>query len=44
MPELPEVETVVRNIRPNIIGKIISPNKTILDDVDGKSATFSLKD
>lgn len=28
----------------NIIGKIVSPNKTILDNVDGKSATFSLKD
>jgi hypothetical protein len=28
----------------NIIGKIVSPNKTILENVDGKSATFSLKD
>jgi len=28
----------------NIIGKIISPNKTILDNADGKSATIILKD
>ena len=28
----------------NVIGKIISPNKTILDNADGKSATFSLLD
>ena len=26
----------------NILGKIISPNKTVLNNVDGKSATFSL--
>jgi len=27
----------------NILGKIISPDKSILNNVDGKSATFSLK-
>jgi len=27
----------------NVIGKIISPDKTILDKVDGTSGTFSLK-
>ena len=27
----------------NIIGKIISPDKSILNDVDGKRATFRLK-
>ncbi|MDH5416012.1 MAG: cyclophilin-like fold protein [Nitrosopumilus sp.] len=27
----------------NVIGKIISPNKSILNDVDSKRATFSLK-
>ena len=27
----------------NIIGKIISPDKTVLNNIDGKSATFSLK-
>ena len=26
----------------NVIGKIISPDKTILKNIDGKSATFSL--
>ena len=28
----------------NVIGKIISPNKTILDNIDDKNATFILKD
>ena len=27
----------------NILGKIISPDKSVLNDADGKSATFSLK-
>ena len=27
----------------NVLGKIISPDKSILNDADGKSATFSLK-
>ena len=27
----------------NVLGKIISPDKSILDNVDGKSAIFSLK-
>jgi hypothetical protein len=27
----------------NILGKIISPDKSVLNNVDGKSATFSLK-
>ncbi|QLH07241.1 cyclophilin-like fold protein [Nitrosopumilus ureiphilus] len=27
----------------NVIGKIVSPDKTILNDVDGKRATFCLK-
>jgi len=27
----------------NVLGKIISPNKTILNSADGKSATFILK-
>ena len=27
----------------NILGKIISPDKSVLNKVDGKSATFSLK-
>jgi len=27
----------------NILGKIISPDKSVLDNADGKSATFSLK-
>jgi len=27
----------------NIIGKIISPDKSVLNNIDGKSATFSLK-
>ncbi|MDH3312128.1 MAG: cyclophilin-like fold protein [Nitrosopumilus sp.] len=27
----------------NVIGKIVSPDKSILNDVDGKRATFSLK-
>jgi len=27
----------------NVLGKIISPDKSILDNADGKSATFSLK-
>jgi len=27
----------------NVIGKIVSPNKSILNDVDSKRATFSLK-
>jgi len=27
----------------NVLGKIISPDKSILNNVDGKSATFSLK-
>ena len=27
----------------NILGKIISPDKSVLDSADGKSATFSLK-
>jgi len=28
----------------NVIGKIISPNKDILEKADGETATFSLKD
>jgi len=27
----------------NILGKIVSPDKSVLDNADGKSATFSLK-
>ena len=27
----------------NVLGKIISPNKSLLNNADGKSATFSLK-
>ena len=27
----------------NILGKIISPDKSVLNNADGKSATFSLK-
>ena len=27
----------------NVLGKIISPDKSVLNDIDGKSATFSLK-
>ncbi len=27
----------------NVLGKIISPDKSVLNNVDGKSATFSLK-
>lgn len=27
----------------NIIGKIISPDKTVLNDANGRKATFSLK-
>ena len=27
----------------NILGKIISPNKSVLDEADGKTAEFSLK-
>ncbi len=27
----------------NVLGKIVSPDKSLLNNADGKSATFSLK-